>query len=111
MAFPGTPLRPIQAQHRSIHPGQGVQPEKSQDDTSVGQIDQRSAVVRQIAEEGQTDGASDQEQACVQGVRVQSGRGISRVSKYVLFFMVQIFSVVLRELHRSFVGKIQLETM
>lgn len=79
----------IQAQHGGVHSREGVQPEEPEDHPSVGSADQRIASVRKVAEEGETDGAPNQEPASAEGVHLQGGRRVPRVSGYFPISMWQ----------------------
>lgn len=63
-------MRKVQAQHRGVYTCQRIQPEESEDDPPAGSVDQRIVVVREVTEEGEADGAPDQEPPGVQGVRL-----------------------------------------
>lgn len=87
--FAGSSVWEIQAQHGGVHSREGVQPEKPEDHPSAGSADQRIASVRKVAKEGETDGAPDQESVSAEGVHLQSGRRVSRVSGYFPILMWQ----------------------
>lgn len=59
MFITGASMRSLSSQYGCFHFGQRVQPEKSQDDTQVGQIDERYTIVWQNTEKSSTNGTSD----------------------------------------------------
>ena len=78
----GSSLWEISAQHCGLHSSQGIQSQEPPDHPQTGQADLRPPDVREEPQEGEGDGAADQEQAGAEGVRVSSGGGVPRVSPY-----------------------------
>ena len=77
----GTSLWEIQAQHCGLHSCKGIQSEEPPDHPPPGQADLRLADVWEEPQEGQGDGAADQEQTSSEGVRVSGGGRVPRVSQ------------------------------
>lgn len=85
-------MRSLSAQHCGVRVGQGTQPEKPQDHSPSGPVDQRSADVRPDAPVRPHHGGANPQQTGEQTVCVPSRGEISRVS---IFYYVIIIVVVM----------------
>ena len=79
-SIPGPPVRQIPAQHRRFHPGQGARPQDLANHSQTRSPHLRSSSLRPEPEEGEGDGAADQDAAGSKGVRLQGRRTIPGVS-------------------------------
>lgn len=86
MIYVGTPVRKVQTQYCSIHPGQGVPPEEPKNNTPPRSTHQWSATIRPNTQESSSNGTPDQKPASAEGVRLSGGRRISRVSFKLFHF-------------------------
>ena len=73
----GSSLWEISAQHCGLHSSQGIQSQEPPDHPQAGQADLRPPDVREEPQEGEGDGAADQEQTRVEGIRLSSGWRVS----------------------------------
>jgi len=80
-------VRSLSAQHCGVRVGQGAQPEKPQDHSPSGPVDQRSADVRPDAPVRPHHGGANPQQTGEQTVRVPSRGEISRVSILLLLLL------------------------
>ena len=76
----GTSLWEIQAQHCGLHSCQGIQSEEPAHDPPAGPADLGAADVRAEPPQGAGDGAADPQPRRHEGVRLQGGGGVPRVS-------------------------------
>ena len=66
----GSSLRSLQTQHGRVHLGQGARTQEPAHHPQIGQAHVRPVAVREEPQEGQRDGAADQDASGPEGVRL-----------------------------------------